>query len=44
LLSVSDKLTKLPGEITQSYVARQANGKWFVWEDNPPETPATVEQ
>jgi hypothetical protein len=36
LLDVSDPLPLLPGETVRSYVARNSNGNWFVWEDKSP--------
>jgi hypothetical protein len=43
LLDISDKLPRLPGDTAQSYVARSPDGNWFVWEDIPFTTPATIE-
>jgi hypothetical protein len=36
LLGISDPLPKQAGDKAQSYVARKADGMWFVWEDAPP--------
>jgi hypothetical protein len=35
LLAKSDRLPKLPGDTSQSYVARHPRGYWFVWEEKP---------
>jgi hypothetical protein len=44
LLDISDPLPKLPGESAKSYVARRADGSWFVWEDHPPVPRPATEQ
>jgi len=33
LLDASDELPLRPGDAARSYLARQPNGRWFVWQD-----------
>jgi hypothetical protein len=41
LLSISDTLSKQPGDAVQSHVAHKPNGQWFVWTDElPPDIPS----
>ena len=40
LLDFSDSLPQRPGDKSRSYIGCRPDGRWFVWEEPMPVTPA----